>query len=455
MLLSVAMTVVLAAAPTRVTDDNGCNKGIDANNELDGEIVCTRGGEKQYEGAYAHGKRVGVAKTWTRGKLRSVDHFVDGKKSGLCEEYNPDGVIEESCQYKDDKKDGPCKLFGREGKLREERVYVGGEQRGPFTSYHPNGKVQERGTLDENGKRHGLFERFRDDGKPDEAIAYVHGQREGPMREWHSNGQLRRESNWKADREHGLSKSFHENGQLQETDCYQSGEHVLGLGPCTGKSGPEVATRFFPDGKPRETTSVRDGKRNGEHQVFDKNAQLLMSESLINDQPDGLQKRFKDGKLERQVTWKANKKSGPETTYFDDGKVLEETVWKDDRRQSTTTWWMNGKKKRAEVLDGELWKVAEWYDNGQQQSEETVTDQGYRGRNEGVSRRWSEEGTLVEETHWKAGKRHGLSKSWFDKTGKPSSEEEWADGVRLAMKSWDETGKVLKDERYNADGSRK
>ena len=31
---------LLAAEPRRVTDDNGCNKGIDANNELDGEIVC-------------------------------------------------------------------------------------------------------------------------------------------------------------------------------------------------------------------------------------------------------------------------------------------------------------------------------------------------------------------------------------------------------------------------------
>lgn len=87
-------------------------------------------------------------------------------------------------------------------------------------------------------------------------------------------------------------------------------------------------------------------------------------------------------------------------------------------------------------------------------SESSVTDIGYRGRKEGVERSWAENGTLISESFWKAGKQQGTSKRWFE-SGKPSSEEEWADDVRLSMKSWDESGKVLKDERYNADGSRK
>ena len=451
------LLLALSAAPRRVTDDNGCNKGIDANNELDGEIVCTADGQKRFEGMYAHGKMVGVAKTWRDGKLASVVHYVDGKKSGLSEEYTRESFLDEACNYKDDKKDGLCKLYGREGKLREERQYVAGEQRGPFTGYWPNGKVQEKGRLDENGRRDGLYERFREDGTPDEAVPYAHGARDGLAKEWHPNGQLHREVTWKADRQNGLSRTFHENGQLADTNCTQNGTSVLGTNPCTGKSGPEVVTRSFPDGKPLETSTVRDGKLNGERQRFDKDGQLKTSETYANDLLDGPQKNFEGGKPKRQQTWKAGKKTGPETTWFDDGKIAEETIWKDDQRQAHTTWWMNGKKRLSETLEGELWKRASWYDDGQQELGETVRQEGFRGgeRNEGTERRWSVRGTLVRENTWKDGRRHGTQKSWFDGSGKPTLEEEWADDVRLSGREWDESGKLIKDERYNPDGSRK
>ena len=201
------LSLVLLAAPHRVTDDTGCNKGLDANNELDGEIICTFGdGTKKYEGVYAHGKRVGLAKSWRQnGVLASVDRFVDGKRDGLCEEYGPDGLLTESCVYKADLKDGRCKLYGREGKLREERLYVAGQQRGAFTAYWPNGKVVERGALDESGRPHGVKERFREDGTPDSLETYVHGEKDGVEREWHPNGKLRRETWWKKNVQHGLT----------------------------------------------------------------------------------------------------------------------------------------------------------------------------------------------------------------------------------------------------------
>lgn len=149
------LSLVLLAAPHRVTDDTGCNKGLDANNELDGEIICTFGdGTKKYEGVYAHGKRVGLAKSWRQnGVLASVDRFVDGKRDGLCEEYGPDGLLTESCVYKADLKDGRCKLHGREGKLREERLYVAGQQRGApwFTEEWSGGARRARIEWGEDG----------------------------------------------------------------------------------------------------------------------------------------------------------------------------------------------------------------------------------------------------------------------------------------------------------------
>jgi uncharacterized protein len=447
------IVLMLAAAPRRVTDDSGCNKGIDADNELDGEITCTRGGQKTYEGLYSHGKRVGLAKSWTEGVLRSVDRFVDGKRNGVCESYDREGAPEEACTYKDDVKAGPCKLYGRAGKLREERNYVQGEQRGPYVEYFENGQVRERGTLDGDGRRHGLFERFFENGSPEESQAWVHGQREGLSKEWHRNGKLRREQAFKNDQEHGLGRSFHETGQLAEVTCFQNGESQRGTGVCTGKTGTEVVTRFSPDGKPVETTVVRDGKRNGEYQVF-RDGQLTLSQSWVDDRLDGLEKRFKTGTLQQQISWKAGKRHGPETVWFDDGKVSEERLWKDGVQTSLTTYWMNAKKKHAELLEGALWRMSDWYDNGQLSSEAFVAD-GYGRRREGVSKTWAENGTLLTESTFKGGQRHGPTRRFFDQTGKLESEETWVVDVRVSLKVWDEQGVLTKDVGLNPDGSRK
>lgn len=456
----VVLFFVFGAQPRRVTDDQGCTKGIDAQNELDGEIVCKHpdGKTKKYEGTYAHGKRVGVAKTWWEdGKLASVDRFVAGKKHGMCESYRRDGSLEEACEYKADVKDGPCKQYGPGGVLRKESTYVAGNERGAWVDYHSTGKVRERGTLDADGRRDGLLERFRADGSPEEASTWSHGKQDGPEREWHPNGKPRLEAMWKGGARHGLAKRFHENGQLSDQQCYQNGTMTRGLAPCTGATGAEVLTRFFPDGTPYESETVQDGKRNGERKVFARGGALEASEQYTADQLDGVQKLFKNGKLERTVTWKAGRKHGLETVYFEDGKRSEETTWADDRRTGVTAWWMNGKKKSAELLDGELWRRQRWFDNGQLESEDTVreTSRGWSPQREGVEKQYTEAGVLVIEARWKAGKKHGTQKTFFGPSGKPQSLEEWTDGVRLSMKEWDEAGAVVRDERYNADGSRK
>ncbi len=450
------LSLVLLAAPHRVTDDTGCNKGLDANNELDGEIICTFGdGTKKYEGVYAHGKRVGLAKSWRQnGVLASVDRFVDGKRDGLCEEYGPDGLLTESCVYKADLKDGRCKLHGREGKLREERLYVAGQQRGAFTAYWPNGKVVERGALDESGRPHGVKERFREDGTPDSLETYVHGEKDGVEREWHPNGKLRRETWWKKNVQHGLMKDFHENGGPQSESCYQDGARVTGTNLCTGKSGPEVVTRFLPDGKPYETTAVKDGKRNGEHQQFDRDGKLSFSERFVDDVRDGPQREFKAGVLQRELNFVAGKRQGLEKRFFEDGKLAEETTWQAERKVALTTYWMNGKKKLVEKRDGDVLLRTRWYDDGTQEGEETLRVGYDREVRDGPAREWSEKGTLIEVSNWKAGRRDGTQKAFFAKNGAPWFTEEWSGGARRARIEWGEDGAVVKDEKYNADGSR-
>lgn len=451
------LLLLLAAAPQRVTDDQGCSKALDDQGALHGEMVCHfPSGQKRSEGKYEHGKRVGVAKTWREsGKLASVDTFKDGKRHGRCQEYDRDGALEEDCEYKDDKRDGLCKLYGNGGTLREERRYVGGLQRGPWTSYWLNGNVRERGNLDESGKRHGLHERFLEDGSRETSTPFVRGEKDGVERHWLSSGTLRRELTWKAGEQHGLAREFHDSGQLEATLCYQHGELQLGTNACTGKKGPEVVTVFWPRGKPKETYLVRDGKRHGERRLFDKDGDLQLSETWVDGQLDGPQKRFEKKRLLSTAQFKAGQQHGAELRYFEDGKVAEESTWKGGQLVGRVSWWTNGKKRAAEVLEQDLWKRQTWFDNGQLQREYSVLSVRGQEYLNGAERRWSEAGVLLEERSWVSGKPDGLTRLFFSGSGKPFAEEQYRQGKLVARREWSEAGVLVRDEQLNPDGSRR
>jgi antitoxin component YwqK of YwqJK toxin-antitoxin module len=451
------VVLVLVSATRRVTDDQGCNKGIDENNQLDGEIVCTwPDGTRKYEGLYKAGKREGVQKTYRQnGKLARLETYKNGELDGPSKEYDRDTTLEEDCLYRAGKRHGLCKLYGGAGALREERHYVDGQQQGPFTGYWPSGAVREKGTLDAQGGRHGLFERFLESGVKEVSATYVHGLREGVEREWNSAGKPRREMTWKAGQAHGLAKLFHDDGQLAETLCYQRGQRVVGTNPCTGKKGPEVVTRFGVNGKPAETTTIVEGKRHGESRRFDKKGSLELVEQYVDDHLEGVQKIY-DGKwLKAATSFKRGAKDGPETRYFPNGKVSDELTWKEGELIGQATWWMNGKKRTDQVKQNGVWKRSQWYDNGQLETEFLLSIVRGNEYKESTEKRWSVEGVLLEERTWTSGKLDGVQRTFFPKSGKPLSEEMFKLGTRTARKEWDEAGALVKDEQYHQDGSRK
>jgi antitoxin component YwqK of YwqJK toxin-antitoxin module len=73
---------------------------------------------------------------------------------------------------------------------------------------------------------------------------------------------------------------------------------------------------------------------------------------------------------------------------------------------------------------------------------------------EGVHLAYYESGALRSEETWHGGKQDGPSKKLWE-NGKPAALEEFAQGVRTRSKRWDESGKLLADEEFEADGSRK
>jgi hypothetical protein len=109
-------------------------------------------GNKQYEGEYDHGKRIGLWIYWAEeGYKSSEDNYVKGKKHGMS------------------------RTWYSKGQLASEDEYVNGKLHGRHIMYLPDGKTEETGQY-ENGKRHGKWRMYLPSGALDCVEVYEHGK---------------------------------------------------------------------------------------------------------------------------------------------------------------------------------------------------------------------------------------------------------------------------------------
>jgi antitoxin component YwqK of YwqJK toxin-antitoxin module len=71
-----------------------------------------------------------------------------------------------------------------------------------------------------------------------------------------------------------------------------------------------------------------------------------------------------------------------------------------------------------------------------------------------VHRSYFENGALKQEMSFRLGKREGTSTLWWP-NGKTAMVESHTDDRLTKAKRWDENGKLVADEEFEADGSRK
>jgi antitoxin component YwqK of YwqJK toxin-antitoxin module len=191
----------------------------------------------------------------------------------------------------------------------------------------------------------------------------------------------------------------------------------------------------------RSEVAFKDGKKQGQERILGK-----------------------EGKLAATVNWDKGVKEGKELSFADDGKkVVKEIVWKAGEVKQVTELYLNGNPKLKESYDGPKKKqVKAFWDTGKVSEEGELvlcesTSWGYRYRDwceEGVHRSYFESGAREAEVSFHLGKRQGPSQSWWE-NGKPESVEAYADDKLTRAKRWDKDGKLLSDDEFEADGSRK
>lgn len=327
-----------------------------------------------------------------------------------------------------------------------------------------------------NGRQTGLTRYTRDDWYRSER--YVDGRRDGLTEEYKAQKLTRQEQHRAGERV--WSKDFTPTGALKEySRQYPGGQVSLRLtddGRVTsltclpeakgdevvndwcGFKGERVVKVYDGTDKVSAVRTFRDGRLARE----EPGDSAYASRRAVSYDRDGRKQgeervTREDGTLERVVRWKAGVQDGAEELFAKDGaKVVERVVWKDGARKERTELFLNGNPKLRETFDGELQTRVTWFDVGPKESESQLKRcQRYRGWCEdGVTRRWFENGGLAEESRWVLGQQDGVSKRWFS-NGQQESEERWDKGLRRARRQWDDKGALVADDEFEEDGSRK
>lgn len=309
-----------------------------------------------------------------------------------------------------------------------------------------------------DGKRHGE-QRVQRAGKLVERAVFQDGE-EVTRTELHESGKLARHKHRFAD--HLDDVSFSEDGRMQSLSCSPQAGQDPELAKWCGFGGEVTHSLYDGTGKVLAVLTFRDGVLQREA-PGDSTYASRRAVSYQAGKKHGEERVFgKSGKLQSTVQWRQGVKDGKELRYAEDSeKVVEEQVWKAGELQRSTTFFLNGNPKQRALYDGpKEQRLTEYWDTGKVRVEEKrlpCPERRFRGREwcrEGVQKTFYENGDRSTETSFKAGVEHGAYRAWHE-NGKPAEESEFADGRCVRRKTWDQNGQLLKDEEYEADGSRK
>lgn len=228
---------------------------------------------------------------------------------------------------------------------------------------------------------------------------------------------------------------IHQAGKTAEGEIAPSGDY-------TG-----AWNNWDPDGRLASVFNYVDGKRDGGYTVFTPEGGVLSQGQYKAGELDGVQIVNQEGGSRTEIPYVLGVRSGMERTLYPNGEIAVESPWADGVQDgSVTTYYESGSVQATmPYYQGKLegvWQT--FFDNGQRQGAEN-----YRNdmRN-GVSEFWRQDGGRDMTLLYKDDMLDGVQ-IWFHPNGEKARESEMSGGVPDGRwREWDESGKLLVDERY-------
>jgi uncharacterized protein len=320
-----------------------------------------------------------------------------GKMEGTWTYYHENGNVKEKTEYKNGLKEGTGEFWWSNGEKRSKYNYKMDKPDGDFVSYKFSGAKDMSGTF-KSGMLNGPCTLYYSNDKERVVANYVNGKLNGELKSYYWNGQLSMEAITTLDKKNGVSKEYYYDGKIYSEGAYKN-DLAFGNWKLYHRNG-KVA---------REGTYKVAGKREGVWKEYHEN-----------------------GNIATEATYKAGKLNGTLTEYDNDGKKVNEKVYKTDVLTKDT--WYNSKGNvlgTTNITKGEV-NVTEYYPNGAEQGRGNYyngakhgewiyydengwkfsTVNYYMDLLDGSYKRYHPNGKVALETEYKYGYEHGYRKSW-------------------------------------------
>jgi antitoxin component YwqK of YwqJK toxin-antitoxin module len=263
--------------------------------------------------SFKAGKTEGLWKEYDmNGKLVSTGNYKNSKPDGVFIDYFGNGDIQKKTHYKNGKEHGKSITYDRDGKVKAKQNYVDGKQDGK-----QEGPAHIFGYKDcryvhylKKGKPFGLWE-TKCRGKIVSSKDYV-TDKEYTEKQYFKNEQLKRIKSYKNGRPHGEQKEYDIDGVLLKHYVYDEG--IL----LTKKI-------FFETGDPKLVEHRNlDDERHGAFINYFENGNTLSKGNYKYGKKDGIWSYYhENGNVRSETTYKNGKKTGIYTQYYRSNKVVE------------------------------------------------------------------------------------------------------------------------------------
>lgn len=243
-----------------------------------------------------------------------------------------------------------------------------------------------------------------EDGTIQEKRYFIMGRENGWRKTLWPGGGLRQKTFFKNGSAHGVSKSWHFNGQIATRATFVKDKIVGEVERWSTKGEPQANLDGGRDTRARtKAVGEKDqellAQKNGpDGHYYDKSSERPAEGWYV--------KRFDDGTIESEVNFVAGKESGCTRRYWLDGRLRAEGHVIDGLGQGLfRTWHCNGQLARRYLME--------------------------TGNFVGLYETWSAKGRKTWEQPWENGDQHGYEKGW-DEDGNLTYMNYYYRGINLA-----------------------
>lgn len=293
---------------------------------------------------------------------------------------------------------------------------------------------------------------------------FKEGQTQGAVRELYPSGKLKGAYEISGDREGRGHIELLEDGKVKSLRCADRSMAPEDIQPCGFDGKVSRVQLHNSNGTPiRNVSYWQNGKLTKVETVDRKGLAMTRTYSQAGDDDTyDTEILHKNGKVFRVYGTKNNRLHGLLREFSEEGTLLLETNYEQERPIAENQFYMNGKIKRSvkKSIEGIRLEVQEFWDNGKLKAAGTFVDSQQRSGDwqylveDGRITRYSKDGLLLEERNYREGRFDGEQKLYFA-SGTLAVEQTYKSDQLRMMRCYGPSGKLELVEEYFEDGSLK